>query len=393
MIVLMKKLVLFAVFAFICPLVFSAPLYSATWGFFIDLPVSYEFVGGNGTDSFSFATPEGANFDIIVYHAGDGRAQSHASLVALVEDIQRRLNNSGDVDAFDFRGRNAFLIELDFPLSAGGVTERMFGWALAFDLDDVHHAGAGGPRAKMLALAYGPADGGDFLAHHLSALNSIAPQAQDLFAPGPISEFLYPRRTQINVPIFGLGLQAQIFDVDAEAAQSLIDREFILLTHYEHSPDWREAWQRFYRAIYRDSFYRITDIAFQIERHLNTYGTESRDFAERLLRWVQTFTYERDFEGSDFVNLVSAATEGRGDCDSRAMLWALILRKANIPSGIMVSRQFSHAMGLAELPGTGARFTVDGRDFLVAETTTDVSIGLIDQDKSAMEHWLGIVFE
>ncbi|MCL2373848.1 MAG: hypothetical protein FWC65_01220, partial [Treponema sp.] len=114
---------------------------------------------------------------------------------------------------------------------------------------------------------------------------------------------------------------------------------------------------------------------------------------EEVLRWVQSFTYERDFEGSDFVNLVSAATEGRGDCDPRAMLWALILRKANIEAGMMVSRYYSHAMGLADLPGTGARFEVGGRRFLVAETTVDVGIGLITQEMSAVDHWLGIIFE
>jgi hypothetical protein len=96
--------------------------------------------------------------------------------------------------------------------------------------------------------------------------------------------------------------------------------------------------------------------------------------------------------GSDFVNLVSALTEGRGDCDSRALLWALFLAQANIGAGIMVSREYSHALGMAELPGPGARFPFEGREYLVAETTARVELGLIGRSMSETGKWLGILF-
>jgi hypothetical protein len=102
--------------------------------------------------------------------------------------------------------------------------------------------------------------------------------------------------------------------------------------------------------------------------------------------------------GSDFVNLVSAAQDGRGDCDSRAMLWAIILEQADIPAGIMVSREFSHAMGLADIEGAGARFPMkDGNDkelkWMVAEPIAKVSVGLIAQNVSEVTAWMGILFE
>jgi hypothetical protein len=75
------------------------------------------------------------------------------------------------------------------------------------------------------------------------------------------------------------------------------------------------------------------------------------------------------------------------------MLWAIVVRQAGIPSAIMVSRYYGHAMGLAELPGPGARFPVDGQRLLVAETTANVPIGLIGETVSEIEHWLGILFE
>jgi hypothetical protein len=97
--------------------------------------------------------------------------------------------------------------------------------------------------------------------------------------------------------------------------------------------------------------------------------------------------------GSDFVNLVSAATEGRGDCDSRALLLAILLEQANIPGAIMVSREYSHAMGLADIAGPGARFSAGGKRWLVAETTAAVKIGLIGKGSADPAKWLGVIFE
>jgi transglutaminase-like putative cysteine protease len=248
-------------------------------------------------------------------------------------------------------------------------------------------------------MAYGPAGRDELQALHFSALDSIIPEASDRFFPGPITELSFPRYTRVQMPVFGLGINANIFKEDAEAAQALIDREFLVLRRYQHAANWQEAWKRFYRAIYRDSFDRVIDIAFQVERKLaiEAEGRNSplaeRDFADQVLSWVQSFEYERDLLGSDFINLVSAATEGRGDCDNRAMLWAIVLRQAGIPSAIMVSRLHSHAMGLADLPGPGARFPIEGQRLLVAETVANVSIGLIDETMSEIDTWLGILFE
>ena len=75
------------------------------------------------------------------------------------------------------------------------------------------------------------------------------------------------------------------------------------------------------------------------------------------------------------------------------MLWAIVLKKAGIHSSMMVSRHYRHAMGLADIPGPGARFELEGRRLLVAETTARVSIGLIEEAVSVIDNWLGIVFE
>jgi hypothetical protein len=145
-----------------------------------------------------------------------------------------------------------------------------------------------------------------------------------------------------------------------------VNREFAVLTYYTSSPQWKEAWTRFYRVIYRDSYDRLSDIAFETERSLTMKaqgaevytqnGPYQRTLTESLLSWIQDFTYERNLMGSDFIDLVTAATEGRGDCDSRSLLLAALLQHSDISAGIMVSRDYGHAMALVQVDGSGARF-------------------------------------
>jgi hypothetical protein len=50
-------------------------------------------------------------------------------------------------------------------------------------------------------------------------------------------------------------------------------------------------------------------------------------------------------------------------------------------------------MGLADVPGTGAHFNWAEKSWLVAETVSKVSLGLIAADVSEIRHWMGVVFE
>ena len=375
----MKRLL---VFFLIVPAFFSLwgeALYSPAWGFRLDLPEGYEYSDGDGRDRFSFIGHSGAHFDISVYNG------TYKTMKNLVDDVTVRLKNRGDVSFFDYREKLAALIELQF--------DDFTGWGLCVELGN----GAGDKNPPLLlALAYGKAGTRDLNLYHLCALDSIAPSKAEQHYPGPIMEFGYPRGERKKTQLAMTGIEAWIYENDAEAAQALVDREFDLLRHYLFLDNWQDAWIRFYRAIYRDSCDRLADAAFQLERNWQVPSAKENEkwnLAQKSLTWVQGFVYERDLQGSDFVNLVSAMCEGRGDCDSRALLWALILAQADIPAAIMVSREHSHAMGLADIEGTGARFETAGKKWLVAETTAPVDIGLIAQDVSDIESWLGVVFE
>jgi hypothetical protein len=402
---------------FFITLIFAAaeartnPLYSPSWGFHIDLPEGYEFSEGDGKNQFSFRSRFGTFLDIVVY-------TGKSSVEELAGEIEKKLSARGERHAYDNNRKKAVLSQLNFP-DPQKRPPGLSGWAFCVELKTPGN----GAAPMLFVFAYGPR-GDAFQSLHLSVLDSIAPAEEDRLLPGPVTAFSYPAGEWERRPLAGTGKEAWFRKGDAEAAQALVDREFAVLRHYVDSPLWKEAWKRFYRAIYRDSFDRLKDAAFMLERiwaagnpgetaadgptadnHSaeNPAGNapgkrsgEARIFAEKVLAWVQNFKYERNLMGSDFVNLVSAVQDGRGDCDSRALLWAIILEQAAIPSAIMVSREFGHAMGLADLEGEGARFlfTEGGREYrwLVAETTARVGIGRIGENVSEITKWLGIVF-
>jgi len=354
----------------------ASPLHSTTWGFRLDLPEGYEYMDGNNQDRYSFQGPNKAMFDVVVYNG------VYQNIEQMANDVNRRLGSAGEIALFEYEGKSAALMDLHF--------KGFSGWGLCVELAK-NTATAKTPF--LCALAYSPSSGADMDLFHLSALDSITPSDLEARRPGPVMEFSYPRGEIIEIPIKGTAFSALTRKNDAEAAQALVDREFALLCNYENAPGWQQAWIRFYRAIYRDSWDRIANALFRLEREWNSDANlDGKAFAEKALAFVQGFRYERDLEGSDFVNLVTAISEGRGDCDSRSMLWAMILEQADIPSAMMVSRVYSHAMGLADVPGTGARFETGGKKWLVAETTDKIGIGLISADKSEIASWLGVIF-
>jgi len=376
----MKKF--FILLVFLPVFVFAEPMYSPKWGFFIDFPEGYQYADGDGQDRFSFNGPEGLMVDLVVY---SGRFNS---MLELVNDVNSKLSNRGDVDFFQYRGKEAAILRLEF----GGNT----GWGVVAELNRLNGS-ASSAAPMLLALAYSPKGNDELELFSLSALDSISPSEGARRYPGIITDYSYPRGAQKQVSLAANGLIALVRENDAEAAQVLIEREFAILEMYLNTPLLQDACVRYYRFIYRDSYDRIADAASVIARSLgarpNMTADQKRQFAQRVLTFVQNFNYERDLKTSDFINLVTAITEGRGDCDSRSMLFALILANADIRASILLSHHYSHAMGLADVTGNGARFEALGTQWLVAETTDKIDIGLIDQEISDPRYWFAVILE
>jgi hypothetical protein len=196
----------------------------------------------------------------------------------------------------------------------------------------------------------------------------------------PVTAVFLSGKTRLEVPFNS---------TDAPANQSVVDREFGLLTAYKDSPLVYEAWKRYYRMIYRDAWARMEKAAFLVQ---NTVSDDPALCAAQLLGWVQSFKYIRNPDGSDFNNLPDTFISNEGDCDSRALLLVVMLNQMGIDAVLLVSPEYSHAVAAIDCPGEGARFTAGNKKYLIADTTAKVGLGKIAQDMADSSKWFAVTF-
>ncbi|MDP3176361.1 MAG: hypothetical protein Q8M76_00570 [Spirochaetaceae bacterium] len=371
-----------ALSCFILPEVQAEVLWSDS-GFYVDMPSGFELADGDGKARFAFVDPNGAmEFDIFVYDYG-----RYASADAIAADIAKKLGSEGEREAFSYEGRQAVLSELSFSLDG----EKKRGYAIF-----VGGRTGGSVREKSYALlAYSPeADFEGYADFVMSCLDAFSVDLAATRRPGAVSQYLLswpaeqPATKKVSIP-GGAQVELPWSDAEADEEAGVIGREYRVLASYAGTADlWIDAWARFYRMAYRESAARLDRLALELSRTLPL--SDPTDTARRLLAWVQSFVYERNPEGADFVPAMAAAYEGRGDCDSRAMVMAAILERFGVDAILMVSSEYSHAMIAVDVPGGGQRFEFGGKSYLVGETTADVGIGMIAANQADWSKWMGI---
>jgi hypothetical protein len=351
-------------------------------GFYIDMPEGFSLEGGDGKTRFTFLSPdEGMEAAILSYDRS-----RYADAEALATDALGKLGSKGERETYNYQGLKCVFAELSFEMNG----EAKKGYAVFVGPPAKAAAGSGKLEA---VLAYTGADRlQDYADFIFSILDSFSADRAALRAPGPVSQFLlaWPaRREETKTLRFG----TTEFDLpwnseEATNEGEIVGREFRVLQSYAKTEDlWQPAWARTYRMIYRESAARLDRLALQLDMLLPEDPT---DAARALLQWTQGFSYERDLEGADFVDPLTAAYEGRGDCDSRAMVAAIILERRGVDSILMVSPEYSHALLGVDVPGGGQRFKFAGKDYLVGETTAKVGLGMIAADQADWSKWIGI---
>lgn len=384
--------------------------YYSDRGFSIDLPEGFAYLDGDGSTKFSFGLPDGSvEVDIVVYPAS-----RFTGAAAGAADTARKLSGRGEFSSFEYGGHDAAIGELSF--GSGSAALRGYG----LFVDDAA-APDGGAAYDLVVLAYAAAS-------EYEAFSDVVASAMDGFsvhvtrraAAGPLGASARaalgkPKLKPVAIRFGSATIRTEWDPREAAICQALVEREYRVLSAYASSPELIEAAiARFYRMVFRDAAPSLDRLALDISAAWETdrgrkasgkpgpaakdgsprFGApaDPRAYAEALLSWVQGFRYERDPAGSDVVNPISAAFEGRGDCDSRALVMDILLRRENIASILMISLEHEHALAAVDAPGAGARFPHEGKSWLVAETTAKVGIGLIDAEQADPSGWIAVVF-
>ena len=351
-------------------------------GYTLDLPEGFRLVNSRENARYVYQNtiiPVGLQVALYPY-------QQFGTVAAAADHIFSQLKAQKKAIQFLMQGNPALVANLQFTQQ----NQKQAGWLLVQPLAE--------QRGWLVILTTTQAEKAqEYEPMMISCLDAVFTGRQSFFEPGPMIQAVYPKEGTVKKEVlFNRKKLSVHFDrSDSEANQAVIDREFALLTRYLNSPLQQKAWQRYYRMIYRDSIARCRHLSLMLEKELIEVDKEGKlpsaeTVASTLLEWMQNFTYTRDENGADFLNIPAVCTGQSGDCDSRALLMSVILQHFNIDSILMIAPEQKHAVAAVDCTGEGARFKHNGKRYLIAETTAKVALGQIAQDLADPGLWFAV---
>ncbi len=360
-------------------------VWDQTYGFYLDIPEGWKLVDGSDPAHLSFSDPTGrAVFQVFRYEGN-----RYVTAADMARDIKSKLHADGDQAPFSYNGRDAVFCDFTFEAQSAKVR----GYDVFITGNDADYA----------LLSYAPVD--VYQSFHdwlLSAVDSFSSGEEGLLYPGPVSQFYRPLDAATAKGAASTSVKFRdeatvklpFTKDDGDANQVVIEREARILATYQMNSEpvahWKKAWERYYRMVYRDSYHRLDSVASQVSSIFAKKSLTKPQMASELLSWLQDFTYTKTNTLSDLESPVSCLLSQTGDCDALGMTYAILLQHLGIDAVLMVSVKYSHSMVGVDIPGIGARFAFDGKQYLVAELTAPVAIGMIDQQMANPAGWIGI---
>lgn len=378
---------LFIIFA-ITSYSFGEQIIDRDFGFSLDIPEGFEIADYTEDGmSYVFSHPN-IPVTLVMKITEEKNAKSAAEVL---NKNLKKLNTSGETDSFKWNGTVCGISYFSMSLD-----DNYSGWAVSapVKIQDYY----------VILLCYAPESKKGCEQFIISTINSLSINNEYLNTPGIITSYAFPPEGSESVllKIGGKEIKTSLDKSDEEAAKFVIDLEYSVLNLYANHKMWKEAWQRYYRMIYRDNAGRLQQTAKNIYDSIYPELKKSKPqdadikYAQALLSWVQTFGYERAQSKieSDFTSL-PASIKGKGsDCDSRSMLVSVLLNYTGIDTAMLISREYSHAVVVTDIPAPGQTFTMEnGREYLFGETTARVTWGMLAQDQADRTKWIPVTFD
>jgi len=362
------------IFLLISVITGAEEFYIAEYDYFLDMPVGWQVYDVSDISRAAFANSSLTAVVQVISMAGE----SYQSADAMYEELCTEIGAEGDAAPFLFSGRDSVFSDLGFT-SNGSEMRGYFIFINGRKFDFILMAFSGNAYYEEIH---------DFL---LSVLDSFSPSSGEKYHPGPVSQFYYPfpgGDEQQTVLIINNRQGSIPYDQrEVAATQVLIEREARILASYEEKENRVGAWQRYYRMIYRDNYHRLDNLYQFLKNIYRTGGAGVADLPRDLLAWVQGFSYSRTGTLADLQSPLSSALTRMGDCDSRALLYTMLLHHFKIDALFLVSSHYSHSLAGVNVPGQGARIYFNDNSYLIAETTAQVDLGLIDRDMADPSGW------
>ena len=346
----------------------------------MDIPVAWDFSTDDPSVPAWYAPDRGAAAEVMLWAPG-----TWTEMQAFVDEI-RPEGAEGDVLTFPMWNGEAALADWTFQTSSGVFR----GWFLLVRGD--------GPDVRISAITAAEQfdERRPFL---LSVLDSYSPRDEERLHPGAVSRFLELTGTgepyRVDSVFEDQSLSWMHDPAAALASQDVIEREALVLSAYGSVPNlFYQAWSRYYRLIYRDSYERLSPLADALaDGPLPIEEVSPEEAAKRLLSWLQGFAYGSTDGFSDLLAPSTACASGTGDCDSLALALVILMERYGVDGRILISYQAAHAVAALDLPGKGLRYTEGEESWLVAELTSRLSLGVLPERLNGVDDWFSIDFD
>ncbi len=350
-------------------------------GMAADLPEGWKALSSE--DGGFAATSDGLLPGVGVFQVTWFDPRTFEGATETLEAVRAGLDAQGEAVEFALDGESAALAEIQFRAGRAGF----HGYLLSID----------SAERDVALLAYADEAGferqRDFL---LSTLDSFHVPGDGRARPGPISQFLspFPASAAVvrTIPFGGTAVPVRYDPQELDAMQALIEREARMLVLYTDHPARDEAWRRYYRMIYRDSRPRLEPVAAAMDG-IDGDGATDAQVAQGILGWLQGFAYERTGSLSDLLSPLSSVIRRAGDCDARALSLVILLSHLGTDGVILVSSVYSHAVAAVAVDAPGLGLMLDGRKYVLAETTKSVPLGWLAEDQRDLANWVVVRFD
>lgn len=371
----------FAIFQFA-----AADIYfSEKYGYYMDLPEAYNLMDMTQDEqSMYFAhSVLPVHFVLQIY---EGQTNSEKTL----QTALKKLNSTSETVKLEWCGEKCAVGQIQFSL--GNATN--LGYAASIPIAQ--------GKAIAILLCYSDSQNAKNVTPFIvSTVDSFMIDKQGFFCPGILTTFAFPKNEQKEIR-FNVNcgeattktIKTSISAEDKEAASFVVEREYAVVSTFSTHRLGKEAFWRYYRMIFRDSYSRLKTVAADMYKQLFVEAVKKdpknpeKAYIQILLNWVQNFEYSRHHEGSDFTDLISAICGEGNDCDSRSLLLCILARHVGINSAFFVSIEYSHAVAGFDLEGKGARLKGGETEFLLGETTAkNLDLGLMRQDLTDSSKW------
>ena len=381
------KLCAASLFLLFAPLLSFAEFYSSSYyGWNLDLPEGFVLKEASDDGLSFYLEHEFMKVRAAIKMFG---ADLYERSDLAMEDTLNKIGADGEIDGFLWNGRRASVAQYSFQLPGNPTAQAGWGISVTTEQKPVH----------LVVLCYADKNVADDCQQFiLSAVDSLCVGKKDFRLPGPITSYAFNSGDSQNVKIKidGKELYASIPSQAQESGRFVIDREFSVLTLYAKQKQWKEAWQRYYRLVFREAYSRLDGASQAIYAALSADALTKNpqnpnlEICKKLLAWVQDFSYQREQDASDLNDLASVLQNKGSDCDSRALLLCVLMEHYGVKTELFVSGVYSHALFGVDLPYPGARIMVDGTNYLLCETTAPVDMGLVAKEQSETKNWISV---